>query len=837
MYANGLATGIETTTEHPFYTRLGVREWNNDTRRWRHVYREPRWTEAGSLTRTLRETHALATPTDFGEALPVPEVPGRGMAFGADFWWLIGRWLGDGTLRVEQAPAAPRSRHGITIVCGHHEADDLGERLAKIAPAHGVRAGRGELRWQRKAHRTATVFTTSHRDLVLWIAEHFGRHATGKTVPAWALTMPTAWRAALLDGYLSADGNISHTTEFSSVSKRLAFGMRLLATSLGYIANIKGPFTRSPRTIEGRPVTERPTWAVSWITGGPASAHSVTIDGYRWQPVRRIVSTGRTVRVYNLSVAEDESYLADGIMVHNCPPFSNARGERRDFDRDTQDVLFETESEAELRQRESWKRGRLLMYEVPRYLEAMALRGHPVLGGVVENVPDARKWAHWHAWLDRIRKLGYRTRVIALNSVHAAGPRSRRAPQSRNRLYVVYWLASFGRDPDWDKWLRPEAWCPVCEQVVRGVQAFKKPGADMGSYGPQYVFRCPHATCRGAVVCPGVVPAAAVIDWTDLGVRIGDRERPLTAATRARIEAGLRRYAMPVTAEVAGYPFERRPGVRTRPVSAPVTAQTATATKALACPPMLVPAGGTWRDRASSTAEPFPARTARENDGLATAPFITELRNNMTIRPVTEPLSTISTWGAHHGLACPPFVVPLRSGRPRTINPEAEPLATVVADGARQYLAAPGGAVLMRNNTARGDQGQMSTPVSEPARTLTSTGHQSLVSWGSALVPYYSNGTPRPVWEPAGTMTSKDRWALASGPQADPGIDVDDVWFRMLKPGEIAAAMAFRPGYIALGTRTERVAGYGNAVTPPAMEVIVSALVEVFSGEELERAA
>ncbi|EUA32503.1 gp65 domain protein [Mycobacterium xenopi 3993] len=34
----------------------------------------------------------------------------------------------------------------------------------------------------------------------------------------------------------------------------------------------------------------------------------------------------------------------------------------------------------------------------------------------------------------------------------------------------------------------------------------------------------------------------------------------------------------------------------------------------------------------------------------------------------------------------------------------------------------------MRNNTARGDQGQMTTPVREPIRTVTTTGHQSLLT-------------------------------------------------------------------------------------------------------------
>jgi DNA (cytosine-5)-methyltransferase 1 len=46
--------------------------------------------------------------------------------------------------------------------------------------------------------------------------------------------------------------------------------------------------------------------------------------------------------------------------------------------------------------------------------------------------------------------------------------------------------------------------------------------------------------------------------------------------------------------------------------------------------------------------------------------------------------------------------------------------------------------------------------------------------------------------------------------------------------------MAFLPVYVVLGNRRERVRQFGNAVTPPAAEVIVSALVEAVTGEQLD---
>jgi DNA (cytosine-5)-methyltransferase 1 len=477
-----------------------------------------------------------------------------------------------------------------------------------------------------------------------------------------------------------------------------------------------------------------------------------------------------------------------------CPAWSQARGRQRDFDR--QPDLF-----GEVLPDEAADRSRALMWDVPRYLEAMTLRGTPVLAGVVENVTDVRAWSHWHLWAAAIRNLGYRTRLVAINSMHARPRVTVPAPQSRDRLYLAYWAVSLGRDPDWDRWLRPPAWCPSCQAEVRAVQWWKRPGQDMGRYRQQYLYRCPRSSCRNTVVEPPVLPAAAAIDWDDLGTRIGDRARPMRPATRARIAAGLARYARPVTIEAAGHTFERHPGTRARPADAPLTAQTATATKALACPPLIVPAGGTWRDEPASATVPFPARTTRENDGLAFPPFIT----------------------VHRG----------GTGETRTV-PASGPLTAVTASGNHLGLAVPDAAMIVRNVTSRGNPAWTATPPAEPLRTLTAAGHQSLASWAHLLVPYYGTAaTARPVTEPAGTLTARDRYGLASTFAADIAALLDEVLFRMLKPPEIGRAMAFADSYTVLGTQREKVRQYGNAVTPPVAEVLISALTEAITGEVL----
>lgn len=480
-----------------------------------------------------------------------------------------------------------------------------------------------------------------------------------------------------------------------------------------------------------------------------------------------------------------------------CTNWSIAKGRKRDFAGAMQGSLLDllAAQDADEEDPTAEEESRALMEEVPLYLRGVQERGGLVKAGVVENVVDVRAWEHWDRWLGELHKLGYRTRVIALNSMHA-NPRSvHAAPQSRDRLYVGYWHESLGRTPDWDKWLRPRAWCGTCDTWVQAMQVWKRPGVDMGRYRQQYVYRCPNTTCRNAIVEPEALPALAAIDWSIPGQRIGDRAKPLAEKTLARIQAGLERFARPV--------------------------------------PMMVPAGGTWRNDATSVLEPMPARLTRENDALAIPPLLVpvEGREGKGAQPGTAPLRT-QTARNETGLAWLPFVAELRGGG-SVARSVADALATVTASGNHHGLVTPDlPAFVMRNNGSKGNGREHCTPATEPFRTMTTAGHQSLLTWEHLLVPYYGNGTARPVTEPVGALTTRDRYALVHGHPA-----IEDVRFRMLEPHEIGRAMSFADEYTVLGSKRERVRQYGNAVTPNAAEVLLCALVECITGVELDRTA
>lgn len=383
---------------------------------------------------------------------------------------------------------------------------------------------------------------------------------------------------------------------------------------------------------------------------------------------------------------------------------------------------------------EAAERSRATMWDVVRFTEH-----HQYRAVIVENVVEAYHWPPFQAWLLAMDAYGYDHQVVFLNSMHAQ-THGDPAPQSRDRMYVVFHKRGNPR-PDVDGALRPAAYCPDCDTSVRAVQAWKNPTKRHGRYRQQYVYRCPNYGCRNRVVEPAWLPAESIIDWSNPGVRVGDRERPLAAKTRARIAAGIARYWHTANLDPLAVPVEGRDG-----------------------------------KAAASMTGPLRTQTTRNETGVAFPPLVAELRGGGShARPATHPLATVTAAGNHHALVVPYYSTGVA-------RPVEQPVGTVSTVDRH--------ALVMRNNAGGAE---MSTPVWEPVRTLTTAGHQSLL---------------RP---PPG----EDVVARANA-------TVDDVLFRMLEPGEIKQAMAFTADYRLLGNKREQVRMAGNAVTPPAARDLIA---------------
>ncbi|HET7397658.1 MAG TPA: DNA cytosine methyltransferase, partial [Intrasporangium sp.] len=435
-----------------------------------------------------------------------------------------------------------------------------------------------------------------------------------------------------------------------------------------------------------------------------------------------------------------------------CTNHSVAKGKKRAT---TQGDLFDNDKPLP---DEAAERSRATMWDVPRFAEH-----HRYRAIITENVVDAARWVMFDAWLMAMDALGYDRRIMFLNSMHAQRG-GMPAPQSRDRMYVVFWRKG-DTPPNLEPVVRPKAYCPGCDAVVDALQVFKKSPA-WGRYRAQYVYRCPNVACRNQVVEPGWLPAAAAIDWALPAERIGDRTRPLSPKTLARILEGLRRYGTPIQLEAGGnqydamdpkHPQHGQAGayVRAWPTDEPLRTLHTASTKGI----VLDAVRGA--PIISDTDEPFRTQTTSYTRALL-------MRNNTggaeMSTPVHEVMRTLTTMG-HQSLLVP----------------------------------------------VEGRDGKQPPTVLDAMRTQTTRNETGL------LIPYYgASKSARPTTETMGTLTTVDRYALVTlrGQNAPKRIsepmDVtqDDVMacrFRMLEPHEIKRGMAFPDEYVMLGTKREQV--------------------------------
>ncbi|RJQ68100.1 DNA cytosine methyltransferase [Pseudonocardiaceae bacterium YIM PH 21723] len=417
---------------------------------------------------------------------------------------------------------------------------------------------------------------------------------------------------------------------------------------------------RSPKAPDGDF-----TWTDLFCGGGGSSTGIEAVPGNRVVRASNHAKIAIDTHEHNfphavhdmedLAKADPRDFPAtDGLWASpSCTFWSRAAGRKRTFaDDPTEPALFDLadfdDEDDEPAAADTAERSRALMHDVPRFAEH-----HRYKVVIVENTTELLTWWYFPKWIARMRKIGYCHKVLTLNSAfaHQLGAP---APQLRDRVYVVFWQERY-REPDWDKWTRPRAYCPMGDHVVSAMQAPKDPAKPYGSYGAngQYLYRCPTVACRYGEVHPFVLPALAVVNTAVPGIRLGDKPPkakygglPLSPKTMARITDGVRRYG-----HVQGptwscppllIPMEGREGKQARPALRPHRAQTARAENAL-----LVPAGGTWNDTARLADEPMRTRTTTESEGLCIIP----LRNHNRPKHIVEPLDTFAAAGNHHGLA------------------------------------------------------------------------------------------------------------------------------------------------------------------------------------------
>jgi DNA (cytosine-5)-methyltransferase 1 len=509
----------------------------------------------------------------------------------------------------------------------------------------------------------------------------------------------------------------------------------------------------------------------------------------------------------DIQACDPRYYPSTTILVTSpeCTNHSVAKGRKQ--------VKSQLDAFATGKQDAAAERSRATMWDVVRFAEF-----HKYKVIITENVVDARAWVLWDAWIMAMHNLGYQHQAVFYNSMFAWP-----TPQSRDRMYVVFWRKG-QRRPDLD--LRPWAPCPQCGPV-QAIQRFKPKANVKAKYGTQYTYVCPKCAQN---VMPFYFAAINAIDWTVPAERIGDRKKPLEERTMQRIAYGLKKYGnRPLSVSML---HGERLACRVRSAETePMFGQHSANASAIASP-FMVDKGHSHAGpkRARGADEPLRAQTGQDAVGVA-LPFV--LDSSFTkakgeyMNGGDEPIGTQTTTQSK-GVVIPPALMLSLNYPEQQMKTLDLPIDTVTANR-------PMGVAFLAKLRGTGDDQMQSASsrLDEPVGTLSAGGiHHALITGKTMgwLSSYYGVATDGGLDESMGTLSTRDRHALLSGtgrsPLTNSPLQVEDLYFRMLKAHEVKAGMAFAPDYVVLGNQREQVKQLGNAVTPPVMEMLIERCVE-----------
>ena len=241
--------------------------------------------------------------------------------YSKEMWWIIGRYLADGW-RVERKDRPSGGR--IVFAISDDKRTEFEQRLRE-AKLHGTYT----------KERTCGKYHVCNNQLYEYL-EKFGKYAHGKRIPREALCLPREKAKYFFDGYMSGDGR-SDREEATSTSAALILGMCIIAQRIGKSVPAVYYTRRDEKcVIQGRECRQRDTYTFrisSKSVKGHYRARYVCRELY--QPTE----SDDFGTVYNISVEEDNSYVANGAIVHNCQDISVA-GKQAGFQGNRSSLFF-----------------------------------------------------------------------------------------------------------------------------------------------------------------------------------------------------------------------------------------------------------------------------------------------------------------------------------------------------------------------------------------------------------------------------------------------------------------------------------------------------------------
>lgn len=241
--------------------------------------------------------------------------PNRTVSVDPSVAYLLGRTIGDGLWdNLNNEPQ---------ICCGKHDLDNL----KKCYEDAGIiyRYVEGKSTYDFRPRKTQNINNDNYNTYIR-LAKDIGHLAHNKHIPVECWSWDNKSLESLLMGFISADGYLKHRKSgkncysISTQSIRLINELMLIARTVGYCPTCDKPLRVNGKkeTILGREVTRhRDRWFAN-ISVDKTLGKYYSVDNGMLFTSRFTTRDVEPQEVYNITVADDHSYIAGSLVSVNC---------------------------------------------------------------------------------------------------------------------------------------------------------------------------------------------------------------------------------------------------------------------------------------------------------------------------------------------------------------------------------------------------------------------------------------------------------------------------------------------------------------------------------------
>jgi len=295
------APNIKVTGNHPLYVRhihrKGVRMANGRNTTIR-IYDSPRWKSVHDLVRD----DYVGIPINMVSEIPVSK---SGLPFDLpEFWWVVGRFVSTGTFE----------KINPVILCSKTRAN----RITKDKVIEKIEACGFEYSIYNLENNY--MITIRKNQVLADYLQYYGHTAINRRLTGDIFNLPVNMIKEFLDGFMSADHVFGQDQIYriASASRELIIGIVQLVNKVYHQGAGVTTIPPAKNRVMGKSFFSNKKYVINFYTEERPQQKLFYEDGFIWVRFKSMTIEEKTQPMYNLTVLDDSSYVANGIAAHNC---------------------------------------------------------------------------------------------------------------------------------------------------------------------------------------------------------------------------------------------------------------------------------------------------------------------------------------------------------------------------------------------------------------------------------------------------------------------------------------------------------------------------------------